>query len=524
MLGPGDRSVLNRLASLARLAAASACIAVLVAATQARPAGEAADPNDIFAKHAAAIGYSLADGRMKPYIVEMTTTTEKKGGDTRTSTTVRKQAGAYFASATAFKGRNSSDGFDGRGFWWADENGNVINAIGLARKYDVTWAVINAEAFGPALPSELRTPTATDYVVRVTPDSGVPADVYFNKTTYYIDRVVVDPNLEKEEETYADYERHGQVAFAGTRTSGESTTKVTRFAWDAQLMAADFDRPSQRSYASFPDSGSSVVPFDDKRSEISFEATVNGVKGTFILDTGTDGIYFSPSFAQRAQLPRLNTSAVSGIGGTVSTSVTQVDRFRVGDVELQHFYATISSHEFEGWDGFAGFDFLAQVVCDINYDSHKLTITNPAVYKDDGKRVAIVIALDDHTPQIYATVNEKVKTYMDLDTGDSSSITFTRVFVDSNPGIVARGAEARFVGAGGLEEGYIGTIDQFQVGPYQFFGIEADVIAGFKGFAAERLTQGLIGYQVLRRFNLTFDYRGGKLYLDLSKYGHQTKF
>jgi hypothetical protein len=104
-------------------------------------------------------------------------------------------------------------------------------------------------------------------------------------------------------------------------------------------------------------------------------------------------------------------------------------------------------------------------------------------------------------------------------------MTLVRTFVDASPGIVARGAEVRFSDAGGgTQSGYIGTLDEIDIGPYKFFGLEADVLGGFKGLASERTMQGLIGYQMLRRFNLTFDYRDNKVYLDLSKYGSETKF
>jgi hypothetical protein len=168
---------------------------------------------------------------------------------------------------------------------------------------------------------------------------------------------------------------------------------------------------------------------------------------------------------------------------------------------------------------------LAQVICAVDFDKRQLTLSSPAGYSGDPKRGSLIVALDDFTPQIQALVNNNQSVYMMLDTGDSSSMTFVRTFVDQNPGIVARGAEINFVGAGGeTQRGYIGTLDEIDIGPYKFFGLEADVLGGFKGLASSRLRQGLIGHQMLRRFNLTFDYRDNKVYLDLSKYGNETRF
>jgi hypothetical protein len=81
------------------------------------------------------------------------------------------------------------------------------------------------------------------------------------------------------------------------------------------------------------------------------------------------------------------------------------------------------------------------------------------------------------------------------------------------------------VGGGGeTQDLLIGTLDELDVGPFKFYGVRADVMGGFQGFAASRLTQGLIGNLMLRRFNMTFDYRDNKLYLELNKYGNTTTF
>ena len=498
------------------------CALVFAFTLVCRAAGAAApDPSDIFAKHTAAVGYSLSDGRAKPYLLETITSYADSKAQTRT---VRKQAGAYFFVQSTYNGRSHAYGFDGRSFWSQNSNGNIVQEIGYGRRYSVTWAVIHAEAFGPDVSPQMLADAGNDYVVRINPPSGAPADIYFNKSTYYIDRVVVDPLLENIQEDYSNYKRFGAIAIAMTQTYKDEVTNVSRFVWDAPLPADDFNAPISRHYATFPATGSTAVPFDDRQSSVVFEATLNGVKGRFMLDTGAAGVYLTRAFAAKANLQPLGAATVTGVGGNAETSVTRIDHFAIGGVELQSFYAFIGIANL-GADGIVGFDVLDQVVCDVDFDKKQLTISNPATFTAPPGRGALVVALDGQTPQIEALVNNKLQVFMDLDTGDGSSMTFTRTFVDHNPGIVTRAGEARFVGAGGeTQSGYIGSLDEIDIGPYKFFGLEADVLGGFSGFAANRETQGLVGYQMLRRFNLTFDYRDNKVYLDLSKYGKSTKF
>jgi len=478
------------------------------------------DPLDVFAKHATAVGYSLADGRAKPYVLEAAFADKDTG---KTSTLRREQAGAYFVVAQTSNSRSSRYGFDGHGFWNQNENGNVTYEIGYERQYDIAWAVIEAEAFGADLAPELVDQSGDDYVIRIHPPNAAPADVYFNKKTYLIDRAVVSPGFAPQRRDYSDYEHHGPATVAMTWSSSDHSAKVTKFQWDAPLPASDFDRPAQRTYATFPASGSVVVPFDDKNDSITFNASINGVQGRFMLDSGADGVFLTPSFAAKAHLTALEQSSGSSIGGTFAISPTRIGRLTIGGVDFSDFYGLIGAKS--DIDGFLGYDVLAQVVCDINFDKKQLTLINPASFQGDPHRGSIVFALDTGTPQIQALINQKQNVYMELDTGDSSSMTFARTFVDANPGIVARGAEVRFVGGGGeSQSGYIGTLDEIDIGPYKFFGLEADVLGGFKGFASSRLRQGLVGYQMLRRFNLTFDYRDNKVYLELSKYGSETRF
>ena len=483
-------------------------------------AADVVDPLDIFAKHTAAVGYSLSDGRAKPYLIESATTDRETG---RTSKSRHEQAGAYFRDQSVHGGRSGAWGFDGHGFWIQDWNGNVLYELGLGRQYDVAWAVIGAESFGPELSPEMMTATADDYVVRIHAPTAMPADVYFNKKTYLIDRAVVNPAGVPETVDYSDYQRSGPVTVAMTVTSGDAVSRVTKFLWDAPLPATDFDAPARRSYATFPSTGSSTVPFDDKRDSIVFEATVNGVKGHFVLDTGAAGVFLTPDFASKAHLTPLETTSGTSAGGQFGLASTRIGHLRIGDVDLSDFYAWIGAKG--DADGFVGYDVLAQTVCDVDFDKKQLTFVNPAGYAGDPKRGALIVALDNQTPEIQALVNTKRQVFMTLDTGDGSSMTFFRTFVDQNPGIVARGAEARFVGGGGeTQSGYIGTLDEIDIGPYKFFGLEADVLGGFGGLASSRLRQGLIGYQMLRRFDLTFDYPDNKVYLEFSKYGNQTKF
>jgi predicted aspartyl protease len=495
------------------------CVLVVTSAAAASP-----DPSDIFAKHEAAIGFSLADGKTKPYLAEATSTWTADG-EQRTAQRTLKRAGIYFRENESYRGVTHAFGFDGQVFWHSDGNGNLAGDSGYARPFDVTYAVIDSEAYDASLTPELKRTTDVDYVVRIHPPSGVAADIYFNKVTYFIDKTVVEPEGDALTDEYADYQRKGPVTIAMTTTADKVVTKVSKFVWDAPLTVDELQAPPQRGYATFPASGTTTLPFAKPNYDgVIVEATINGVKGKFLIDTGSGDVFLNHGFAEHAKLKPIYTGEASGIGGLVKTYAARVDTMTVGDMSLSNFVVDVSSTDFDQFDGLIGYGVLAQSVCSIDFDKKAVTFANPATYKDDGTRPALIFALDQGTPQIQATLNQKAQVFMDLDLGDASSITLTRSFVDRNPGIVPREFGATFIGVGGLEEASIGLLAEIDIGPFRFFGLQSDVLLGQKGFSAQNQLQGLVGYQVLRRFNVTFDYPQHRMYLALSKYGLKTRF
>lgn len=498
-----------------------AALSFVVAFAAADAAENAPTALEIFARHEQAIGYSLGDGKSKPYQME-TTTTWTSGGGKQTRSTIIKRAGVYFHNESTRNGRTSGFGFDGRVFWQRNYNGNVSIDTAQERAFDVTWAVIRSEAYDATVNPEVIRVTPGEYVVRIQPKDAVPADVYFDRQTYYVKRVDVDPLQDPNSIVYSDFKRFGSVVFATKWTQAGVQTAVDTVLWDAPLTVDDFSAPNQRDYATFPASGSTSLSFDDRIDAVRFDATINGVKGRFLLDSGAALVFINPSFATRAHLKPSDAEVNEGISETVRTRYAKVDDLAIGDMHLTAFEAQIGDKDFASdFDGLIGYDVLNQVVCAINFDKKTLTFSNPSTFKYSGTGGALIIGLDDGTPIIQAKINEKLPVYMGIDTGAGGSLLFTRIFLDRHPGIVEQAFHGYVTGSS-IQQASLGTLQEIDVGPYQFFGLAALNVLSFGGFASNRQVQGLIGYQVVRRFNVVFDYRSYRMYLELNKYGKET--
>src|SRR4029077_3274249 len=132
--------------------------------------------DEIFARHEAAVGYSLGDGKDAPNIGHWTTTWNDGQGHPDHAVSVIYQAGAYYRSDSTYLGADQTDGFDGRAFWSGTSNDLISASTGFTRPYLVTRSIVRAEAFDASLKATLQNTTDTAYVVRIRPTDGVPAD------------------------------------------------------------------------------------------------------------------------------------------------------------------------------------------------------------------------------------------------------------------------------------------------------------------------------------------------------------
>src|SRR5450755_425968 len=370
-------------------------------------------PMEIFQNHAKAVGYSLGDGRAKPFVVETTTTWFDYKGGRHWSDDVLKQAGTYYREDFTYAGSTDSSGFDGTDFWQSSDNGTLTSDTGYDRPFDVTWAVINAEGFDAALPAELRKSPGFAYVVRIRPASGMPADVYFDRTTWLIDQVIIDPDGDSIREEFADYKQFGPVQVAMTRRVNTSTTKVTKFTWDASVAADELSAPSNHDFTvSFPASDVVTIPFDP-HGGVVVKAMINGVEGRFAVESLIPGILIDPLMAQKAGLTKSATDAHFENDNPFYTAALPASTVQIGGLTLAKCNVRLSSNNIDipqqPYDGYLGLDLLAQAVTSINFDTNTITFTKPGTFSAPHDLIVLPIALDGGAPQVQAVVNGSKK-------------------------------------------------------------------------------------------------------------------
>jgi predicted aspartyl protease len=241
-------------------------------------------------------------------------------------------------------------------------------------------------------------------IVRLTPGSSTPIDVYVDADTGAYKRVTIDPGGAYEETfdilAYADAAPNEKLISKYKYQGSTATHTLTKISASEPVSDSDLHPPAQTATWTF--ANSNPIPFKMGHYRIILDAKFNGVPGKFILDTGADGIFLAKSFADRAHLKPIGKGVAGGIGGSVSTKILKADTFEIGGNVLQN--VIVASQDLhlgdEGSDGLIGFDLLAGTFTTLDFANSTLQIQDPSTV--DAKNIAGVHVAADlrlDTPQ-----------------------------------------------------------------------------------------------------------------------------
>ncbi|MBV9233662.1 MAG: aspartyl protease family protein, partial [Candidatus Eremiobacteraeota bacterium] len=234
------------------------------------------------------------------------------------------------------------------------------------------------------------------------------------------------------------------------------------------------------------------------------DATVDGVKGRFILDTGADTVYLDDRFAGRAGLETLKGSTTSySFYGEDENHIRRVKSLTIGDATLHNLL--VLSHDFQkfdyrgldakGYDGLIGFDLFAGAIVRLNVYDSTIAILDPATDISSEKGLPVYVDISDGRPTIPMTLNKTIPVNAMLDTG--------------NPGVL-------FFGPDLVHKRHFGTFDgctninTLSIGPIVYTGEQACEY----GMGSDYM---LVGFDFLKHFDFVFDYPHGRMYLRPNK-------
>lgn len=461
--------------------------------------------------------------------------------------TVIYRRGALYHELGSTDGNSGESGFTGRAFWSSDSNGYTVVLLEDQGRRALTENALDSDELAGATLESRGTRTVDGVacdVVRITPVSGVTAEVDVDHATGAFVRITYDPDdrYHHPEETIAGYKEIAPgVRFPAAIKAGRGAFKLVEGSVK-DVTNDDLRGPLPKPKWTFASTDTTPIEFVTRTPAYAFmppgkavyvHASINGTPGTFLLDSGdgADILLFSAFTDKLAKkLTTVGRTGFSGINGRgVAARLSRVDTIQVGGNTMSDVLVTVAKGGFNSSiDGILGYDFLAGALVDVDLAARTIRILDPTKYEPTvGKGAyAFPVNLASRQPGLSLKVGN-VTTKAVFDTGDDFlvslsddllrtgrvvALTDTARVTDPNSGApVEFQYNLFFVGVDGPTSvpAKCSRINQLEVGPYRYQRVET-CFAPAEVFGTDG---GLIGMDFLQHFNWTFDYFDSKVVL-----------
>ncbi len=244
----------------------------------------------------------------------------------------------------------------------------------------------------------------------------------------------------------------------------------------------------------------------------------------FIFDTGCGGASLDSATAASFKLiPKTSPYFIRGIAGTCpqrtldSMSLTLAD-IRLDSLTMQvNDYNILSSVYGEKIDGIIGYSFFSRYLVRVDYDSSKMDIyTKGNVRYPRGGYLLRprVFGLPMLEGRLADTRNINTRFY--FDTGAGLCLLFSSEFTSDSAVFGPKRkkpVQTQGAGLGGKTDMQLTTLRNFSLGPFHFRQIPTYVFDDSYDVTSYPQLGGLIGNDLLRRFNLIVNYARSEIYI-----------
>ena len=243
----------------------------------------------------------------------------------------------------------------------------------------------------------------------------------------------------------------------------------------------------------------------------------------FIFDTGSSGISLDSSTVDYFGLtPEPSERTIRGIAGIKKVSFLYNRTLRLEGLTIDSLnfhvndYSVLTSVYGEKVDGIIGYAVLSRYIVKLDYDLYTMEFLSKGTirYPKGGylfKPNITTLPVQPARVKDAITVNTRFL----YDIGAALCLLLTRDFVndsaflDKKRKLYVKEAE----GVGGKVDMNITVIKEIKFGPYRFRNVPTYVFDDVNNITSYPYLGGLIGNDILRRFNTTFNYAKEEFYL-----------
>jgi PDZ domain/Aspartyl protease len=242
----------------------------------------------------------------------------------------------------------------------------------------------------------------------------------------------------------------------------------------------------------------------------------------FILDTGSGGISLDSTTVDYFKItPTPSDMTILGIGGIRKVSFIYNQKLHLPGLTVDNLNFHINNYEIltqvygEKIDGIVGYSLLSRYIFNINYDSLKISIfTNGRMKYPRGGWLyePILRTLPVQNARIKDAVATNSRFLFDIGAGLCMMLNKDFIedsnFLGKKRVLYAKEAE----GVGGKVDMHLTVIKELRIGPYRFRNIPVFVFDDTFNITSYPYLSGIIGNDILRRFNLILNYAKREFY------------
>lgn len=243
----------------------------------------------------------------------------------------------------------------------------------------------------------------------------------------------------------------------------------------------------------------------------------------FILDTGSGAISLDSATTEEFKIPHVPSGrTINGIAGVREVDVTKNKTLKFPGLVIDSLdfyindYDILSSVYGEKIDGIIGYSFFSKFIVKMNFDSLKIEVYEPGRI-DYPKPGVLLHPLFTALPIQPLSIRDqrKVNANFYIDTGAGLCFLMSKQFEEDSSILKKKRKpiSVQVQGLGGKKEMLLTIITQVQIGPYRFRKVPTNILDDVYNATSYPFLGGLIGNDILRRFNIIFNYPKREIHL-----------
>jgi hypothetical protein len=248
----------------------------------------------------------------------------------------------------------------------------------------------------------------------------------------------------------------------------------------------------------------------------------------FILDTGSGGISLDSGTCTEFNIPiKPSDTTITGIGGIRKVAFAFDQTLSLPGLKIEHLnfhvnnYEILSSVYGEKVDGIIGYSFFSRYIVKINFDSSMIEVYSPGRI-DYPKEGTILHPAFTNLPIQWLHIKDKNKLGFNFyfDTGAGLCLLLSEKFAKDSSILLSRRRPVvtQAEGMGGKLQMRLTVIKEVKIGPYRFRSVPTYLYTDNYNVTAYPFTGGLLGNDLLRRFNMTINYPNREIHLKPNKH------